>query len=37
MKIDESGVKAIENGAGEKNLLARPKQNLTPCEGEHSS
>lgn len=37
MKIVESGVSAIDKGAGEKKLLARPKQNLTPNEGEHSS
>jgi hypothetical protein len=37
MQIDESGVSAVEDAAGEKSLLARPKQNLAQNGGGLSS
>jgi hypothetical protein len=37
MQVDESAISAIENEAGDKNLLVKPKQNLTPNDEQVSS
>jgi hypothetical protein len=37
MQADESAISAIENEAGDKNLLAKPKENLTPNDEQISS